>query len=214
MIRILVVDDHRVFGEGLRKILARWPDLVVVGVLGTAEEALEHVRRDPPEVVLMDLGLPGMDGIEATHRILAMVPTVKVICLTAADEDPYLYQFMAAGGKGYLTKGCEPEDIEVAIRQAFSRKPFIDHALAQKVALHLTEHRPADGCAFTLLTRREFEVAVMIVQGRDNAAICQSLGITGKTLSTLRHRIYEKLGVSNDVELLRLAQRCGLVDKP
>jgi two-component system invasion response regulator UvrY len=212
MIRILVVDDHRVFGEGLRKILAKWSDLVVVGVMGTAEEALERVRLDPPEVVLMDLGLPGMDGIEATHRITAIAPAVKVICLTASDEDPYTFQFMAAGGQGYLTKGCDPEEIDVAIRQVLAGKPFIQPALAQKMALHLTEHRP-DGCGFMRLARREFEVTLMILRGRKNPAICRSLGINSKTLSTHRRRVYEKLGVANDVELLRLAQRCGLVDK-
>jgi len=213
MIRILVVDDHRVFGVGLRSILGAWPDLVVVGVVGSAEEALERVRLDPPEVVLMDLGLPGMDGIEATHRIIAIAPVVKVICLTASDEDPYPFQFMAAGGKGYLTKGCDPAEIELAIRHALAGKAFIQPALAQKMALHATEHRP-DGCGFGRLARREFEVMLMIVRGRDNGAICQSLGINGKTLSTQRHRVYEKLGVVNDVELVRLAQRCGLIDKP
>lgn len=212
MIRILVVDDHRVFAVALGKLLGARPGLVVVGVVGSAEEALEWVRSDPPEVVLMDLGLPGMDGIEATHRITATAPSVKVICLSASDEDPYPFQFMTAGGKGYLTKGCDPDEIELAIRKALAGIPFIQPEVAQKMALHATEREP-DGCGFRRLARREFEVMLMILRGRENPAICQSLGINSKTLSTHRRRVYEKLHVSNDVELLRLAQRCGLVDK-
>lgn len=211
-IRILLVDDHRIVELGLRAMIAQRPGLVLVGAVATAEEALAWVRRDPPEVVVLDLRLAGgMDGIEAARRIAVLCPAVRTICYTAADEEPYASQFLAAGGKAYLTKAASADEVLTAIERVVAGGRYVELEMAQKIVANRAEQR-GDGCCFERLTPRGFEVVRRIIKGQKNRAICEALHFTPQTLSTHRRRIYAKLGVSSDIELVHLARRCGLLD--
>jgi DNA-binding NarL/FixJ family response regulator len=211
-IRILLVDDHRIVELGLRAMIAQRPGLVIVGAVATAAEAIAWVERDPPEVVVLDLKLAGgTDGIEAARRIAALSSAVRTICYTAADEEPYASQFLAAGGKAFLTKAAPADEVITAIERVVAGGRYVEPGMAQKIVANQAGHR-RDGCCFERLTPRGFEVVRRIIQGQKNRAICEALDFTPQTLSTHRRRIYAKLGVSSDVELVHLARRCGLLD--
>lgn len=210
--RILLVDDHRIVELGLRAVIASRPGLVIVGAVSTAEEAIAWVRRDPPEVVILDLRLAGdMDGIEAARIIAAIAPSVRTICYTAADEEPFASQFMAAGGRAYVTKGAPAHELLTAIERVLAGGKYVQPDMAQKMAINKAEDR-GDGCCFNRLSLREFEVVRRICDCQSNPAICAALRCTPSTLSTYRRRIYAKLGVHSDVELVSLARRCGVFD--
>jgi two-component system invasion response regulator UvrY len=212
MIRILVVDDQTLICSAFRDMLAKQKDFFVVGAVGTAQEAIDRVRRDPPEVVLMDLRMPGMDGIEAARRLRAINPAVHCICLTAADDPILVRSFFDAGGRGYLTKSCRPSEVFEAIRQVVAGEKYVEVALSQRMWIGLL-HRPATASPFDLLTQREFAVIRIDLTGaeKNDTLVGARLGITAKTVSTLRHRAYDKLGVTSRSELFRLAVRWGLL---
>jgi DNA-binding NarL/FixJ family response regulator len=146
----------------------------------------------------------------AARRIAAIAPAVRTICYTAADEEPFASQFLQAGGKAYITKVAPPEEFLVAVERVLAGGRYVDHEMAQKMAINKVERR-GDGCCFDRLSLREFEVARRIVGGQSNPEICAALHITPSTLSTHRRRIWGKLHVARDVELVHLARRCGLL---
>lgn len=215
MIRILVVDDHLFVGSAFRDLLGNQDDFLVVGAVEGAQEAIDWVRRDPPEVVLMDLRMPGMDGIEAARRIHATNPAVNCICLTAADEPIFVRPFFDAGGRGYVTKACRPSEVFSAIRQVVAGHPYVAQALSQQMTI-VQLRGPASGSPFKLLSGRQFAVIQVDLTGpeRTDAMIGAKLGITAKTVSTLRHRAYAKLGVTSRRELFQLATQWGLLSGP
>jgi len=212
MIRILVVDDQTLVGSAFRDMLGKQRDFLVVGAVETAQEAIDWVRREPPEVVLMDLRMPGMDGIEAARHLHAINPAVHCICLTAADEPLLVRAFFAAGGRGYVTKACRPSEVFEAIRQVVAGHEYVELALSQRMSIGQL-HRPAGASPFDQLTPRELAVIRIDVTGaeKNDAMVGLRLGITAKTVSTLRHRAYEKLGVVSRAEVFRLATRWGLL---
>ena len=212
MIRILVVDDHRFVGSAVRDTLAKQSDFFVVGAVETAEAAIDWVRRDPPEVVMMDLRMPGMDGIEAARHLRDINPAVNCICLTAADEPLLVQAFFDAGGRGYVTKACPPSEVFTAIRRVVAGDDYVEVALGQRMSLDQL-HRTAGGSPFELLSPREFAVIRIDLTGteKNDTMVGARLRITAKTVSTLRHRAYDKLGVSSRAELFRLAARWGLL---
>lgn len=212
MIRILIVDDHHVVSTAFQGLLGNQPDFLVVGAVGAAPAALDSVRRDPPQVVLMDLRLPGMDGIEAARRIRALNPTVRCIGLTAADEPLLVRSFFAAGGRGYLTKACRPSEVFAAIRRVAAGEKYLEYALSQRMTIdQLGGAR--DGSPFDRLSGRQLAVITIDLTGteKNDALIGERLGISPKTVSTLRHRAYRKLGVASRGEVFQLASRWGLL---
>lgn len=212
MIRILIVDDHRVVGSAFQEILGTQDDFLVVGAVATGAEALDWVRRRPPEVVLMDLRLPGMDGIEAARRLRALNPAVNCICLTGADEPVFVRSFFGAGGRGYLTKACRPSEMFTAIRQVVAGQRYIEFALSQRMSLdHI--RGTGSGSPFDRLTPRQRAVITMDLTGfeRNDTRVGERLGISPKTVSTLRHRAYDRLGVTTRAEVFHLANRWGLL---
>jgi DNA-binding NarL/FixJ family response regulator len=220
VIRILVVDDHRFVGSAFRDTLGRQKDFLVVGAVETAQEAIDWVRRDPPEVVMMDLRMPGMDGIEAARHLRAINPAVNCICLTAADEPILVRSFLDAGGRGYVTKACRPSEVFEAIHQVVAGHEYVEVALRQRMWVD-QRHRSSGRSPFDLLTKRERAVIRIDVTGteKNDTMVGAKLGITAKTVSTLRHRAYAKLGVASRGEVFQLATRWGEVgsgvdDKP
>lgn len=212
MIRLLVVDDHQLVRSGLRRILEAESDFEVVAEAVSGEEALRLARELNPDVVLMDINMPGMGGMEATRRLQGMHPEIKILAVTMYEEEPYPSRMLEAGAAGYLSKGCAAEELAGAIRQVVAGKSYVASSIASRLAVALI--KGSGGSTFDQLSQREMQVALMVTQGRTTRAISETLCLSPKTVSTYRYRVFEKLGVNNDVELTRLAMRYGLLEEP
>jgi two-component system invasion response regulator UvrY len=212
MIRILIVDDHNLFRAGVRSILQGQQDMVVVGEYATGEDAIKAVRKDPPDLILMDVNMPGIGGVEATRRILKFAPQVRVIAVTVLSEDPFPNQLLDAGALGYISKGSGSEEMLEAIEVVMRGQHFVSTDVARKLTL-ANFRRGKEPSLLGTLTAREMQIMLMITSGQGNQQISDSLFLSPKTVSTYRHRLYEKLSVSNDVELTHLAIRHGLIEQ-
>ncbi|WP_435103708.1 UvrY/SirA/GacA family response regulator transcription factor [Arhodomonas sp. AD133] len=209
MTKVLLVDDHQLVRAGIHRILDEADDIHVVGEAESGEEALRLVRAECPDVVLMDVHMPGIGGLEATRKLLRVDPGLRVIALTVHVREPYPSSLLEAGAMGYLTKGCDEREIIRAIRTVAAGRRYIGADIAQQMAIAGLEggDRP-----FDKLSQREMQVMMMVTEGYRLQEISDRLCLSPKTVSTYRYRLYEKLGVSNDVELTRLVIRYGLVD--
>jgi two-component system invasion response regulator UvrY len=213
MIKVLLVDDHELVRTGIQQILMEAGGIDVVGAVSSGEEALKQATRLDPDVVLMDVNMPGMGGIEATRRILCSNPMLKVIALTVHDDDPFPARLHEAGAMGYLTKGSPADEMLSAIRQVASGRPYLSSEVAKKRALAEWQGGQGQGVSpFVDLSQREMQVAMLILEGKKNQDVSDTLNLSPKTISTYRQRVYEKLGVTNDVELTRLAYRFGILN--
>jgi two-component system invasion response regulator UvrY len=209
MINVMLVDDHGLVRDGIKRLLNDVDGITVVAEAETGEQAIRQVRQTPPDVILMDISMPGIGGLEATRKIARVLPGVKIIAVTIHDDEPFPARLLEAGAAGYLTKGCDVREIINAIRLVHAGKQYITPEIAHKLALTLVnkgEKSPIDR-----LTQRETQVMLMIVKGVSNKEISTRLCLSPKTTSTYRYRLFEKLGVQNDVELTRFAIRHGLI---
>ena len=211
MIKILLVDDHELFRTGLRSILEGIPDFAVVGEAGTGEDAVNWVRKEPPDIVMMDVHMPGIGGIEATRKIGRINETVRVIAVTVLSADPFPTQLLDAGAWGYISKGCPAAELFDAIRAVSRGEHYVSSDVARKLTLSKFTGETAVA-ALSKLSARELQVMMMITRGQSNQEISDSLFLSPKTISTYRHRLYEKLDVANDVELTHFAIRHGLLE--
>ena len=209
MIKMLLVDDHDLVRSGLRSLLDHEADFEVVGEAGSGEQALQMLREQPCDVVLMDINMPGMGGLEATRRILARFPTTRVIAISMYAEEPYPSRLLEAGAAGYLSKDSAAAEVVTAVRQVAAGKSYVAASIASKLAVALIKGSATS--PFESLSQREMQVVLQVVQGRSTKAISDSLCLSPKTVSTYRYRVYDKLEVGNDVELTRLAMRYGLI---
>lgn len=211
MINVLVVDDHDLVRTGIRRMLADVSGVSVVGEAGSGEEALLRVRELKPDLVLMDVKMPGIGGLEATRKINRSHPEIKVIAVTACDEEPFPSRLLQAGASGYLTKGAALEEMIKAIRQVFAGHRYISADIAQQLALKQFQPQ-GDVSPFEQLSEREMQIALMIAECQKVQAISDKLCLSPKTVNTYRYRIFEKLEITSDVELAMLAVRHGMVD--
>ncbi|MBU6420870.1 MAG: UvrY/SirA/GacA family response regulator transcription factor [Gammaproteobacteria bacterium] len=211
MIRVLLVDDHKLVRTGIRLILEDTPDLRVAGEAESGETALALAGELKPDVVLMDVSMPGIGGLEATRRLLARDTKIKVIVVSVHAAEPYPLRLMEAGAHGYLTKDCAAEEIVTAIRQVQAGKRYITASIAQQLALAKVDANR--GSPFEQLSQRETQVMLMVTSGQSPQAIAKKLHLSPKTVSTYRTRLFEKLGVENDVGLTRLALRYGVIEE-
>ncbi len=209
MADILIVDDHDLVRTGLKNILDKEAGLTVVGEAASGEEAIQMTRQLKPDVVLMDVSLPGLSGLEATERILKVQPKVRVLVLTAHSEPPLPARLLDSGASGYLTKACNAKELIRAVRKVISGERYIGSDISQQLAISLLPGAPQS--PFQDLTSREMEIALMLTQGMKVQSIGEVLNVSPKTVATYKYRIYDKVGVSNEVELLRTALRHGLV---
>jgi len=207
LINILLVDDHELVRTGIRKILDDVKGFKVVGETGTGEEAVQYCRKSEPDVVLMDMNMPGIGGLEATKKILRYAPDVKVIVLTVHSEDPFPTKVMQIGASGYLTKGAGPDEMINAIRAVHSGQRYITPEIAQQIALSQFNENP-----FNSLSERELQIMLMITRGEKVVNISTQLSLSTKTINSYRYRMFEKLNVGNDVELTHLAIRHGMLN--
>jgi two-component system invasion response regulator UvrY len=209
MIKVLLVDDHELIRTGVKGILDKAPDIDVSGEASSGEEAIELLQKTSPDVVLMDVNMPGMGGIEATRRLLRIKPDLKVIALTVLDEDPFPSRLHEVGAMGFLTKGCPADEMLRAIRAVVGGHHYIASDVARKHTL--TEWQGNADNPFKVLSSREVQVLLQILEGHKNLEISDILSLSPKTVSTYRQRIYDKLDIKNDVELTRLAYRHGIL---
>lgn len=213
MIRVLVVDDHDLVRSGITRMLADNPDIEVIGQAASGEEAIDAVREQVPDIVLMDIRMPGIGGLEATRRILRIDDSIRVIVVTACADDPYPTRVMQAGASAYITKGADIREMVRAIRMAHAGQRYISPEIAQKMALKQVGDNDDDGqSVFDRLSERELQIAMMVVDCQKVQDISDKLCLSPKTVNSYRYRIFEKLEISSDVELALMAVRLGLLD--
>ncbi len=211
-VRVVVVDDHVVFRQGLAALLEADDDTLVVGEAGTGEEAVAVVDQEVPDVVLMDVQMPQMNGIEATRRVLADHPDVHVVMLTMLEDDDSLFAAMCAGARSYLLKGADKEEVLATIRSAATGEARFGPVIARRLTQFFQRADDQDLAVtpFAELTDREREVLDLIAAGLDNATIASRLYITGKTVSNHVSNIFSKLHVSDRAQAIVKAREAGL----
>ena len=209
MIKLLLVDDHDLVRSAIARALSS--DFDVVGEANSGEQAYEMVREFAPHVVLMDIRMPGIGGLEATRKIKQRFPEVKIIALSACEEEPFPTRLLQAGASGYLTKGSGIDETIRAIRQVAAGHHYLSPAIAQQMALKSYDNKQLD-CPFEQLSEREMQISLMIASGQKIQTISDLLCVSPKTVNTHRYRIFSKLNIENDVELALLAVRHNLVD--
>ncbi len=214
-IRVLIADDHTIVREGVRMILSSYPDIQVVGEAETGEQAVSMAAALRPEVVVMDISMPGMNGIEATRTIRRRNPDVSVLALTMHEDDHYVFQLLRAGASGYVLKRAAATDLIEAVRAASRGEAFLYPSVARTVVqdyLRRIESGEATRERFDGLTAREREVLALIAEGHTNQEIANRLYISIKTVQTHRAHIFEKLDLHDRTELVRYAIRKGLIE--
>lgn len=210
MINVLLADDHELVRTGIKRLLDDVKDIKVTAVAENGEQAIKLARTQHPDVILMDVTMPGIGGLEATRRIKQSQPHIPIIVLTMHTNDPFPSRLLEAGASGYLHKDCGIDEIVRAIRTAVDGQRYISSDIAQSLVLSLLpgkEDSPIDA-----LSERELQVMLMLVQGHKVQAISEKLCLSPKTISTYRYRVFDKLGIHNDAELTRLAMRYGMLE--
>lgn len=208
-IRVMLVDDHELVRIGIRRLLSDVTGIEVVGEAASGEECLKQVEALKPNVILMDVNMPGMGGLEATKRLQRVAPDSKVLVVTVYGDEPYPSRVLQAGAIGYMTKGASVDEMVQAIRCVNIGKRYISPEVAQQLALkHLSDEGDSP---FDILSEREMQVLIMIASGSKVADIAQQLCLSTKTVNSYRYRIFEKLNVNSDVELTHMAIKYNLV---
>ena len=211
MISILLVDDHALMRQSLRALLSAEEDMTIIGEAGHGREAIELVAESLPDVVLMDVSMPQMNGIEATRQIKARFPEVKVVVLSMYSNEEYVVQMLQAGVSGYVLKAADSAEVVVAIRAAMADETFLSTPISRKVIQdYIQRVKERDkGDDFDLLTQREREVLQLLAEGASTQEIADQLHISTKTVETHRGNMMLKLGTANKTDLVKYAYRKG-----
>ncbi len=210
MIKVMLVDDHALVRAGIRRILEETADMEVLAEADTGEGAIQLAREHKPEVVLMDINMPGIGGLEATRRLMQYDDKIKIIAVSMYADDPFPGRMLSAGAVGYLTKDCAADEIVTAIRKVKGGGNYITPSIAGTLAIKLATGQTSS--PFAKLSQREMQVMLMVTNGSSIQEISDTLCLSPKTVSTYRYRLFEKLDVHNDVELTRLAMRFGVLE--
>ncbi len=207
-ITVLLIDDHELVRSGIEYLLGSDPDIDVVAIGSSGEEAIKLADQLKPDVILMDLNMPGIGGAEAIKRILRHEPTTKIIALSVYDDGPIPHQAIKLGAKGYINKGCPVDEMIKAIMAVYQGKNYLSSAVATNLIFGAQE---VEKNIFSQLSNRELQIVTKIVDGYKISDIAESLSISPKTVNTHRYRVHEKLGIGNDIELVKLAINEGLL---
>ena len=210
MVNVLLVDDHELVRTGIEHLLQESDGINVVGVACSGEEAIEQVDLLMPDVVLMDVNMPGIGGIEASRKISQKHPGIKIIALTIYADGPFPQRLMNAGAVGYISKSSPVSELVSAVWTVFGGRRYLSVDVASEMALSQLQGSKAS--PFDQLSQRELQVVTMTLQGKSIHEMSELLKISAKTVSTYRYRVYDKLDVKNDVELTRLAIKYKLID--
>ncbi|WP_068546407.1 UvrY/SirA/GacA family response regulator transcription factor [Thalassotalea crassostreae] len=210
MIKVLLVDDHDLVRMGVSRLLADAKGIEVVAEVATGEEAISYCKEQSVDVVLMDMNMPGIGGMEATKRIIRYHPDIKIIVLTVHVEEPFPTKVMQIGASGFLTKNAGPEQMVHAIKAVKAGQRYLTPEIAQQMAL--SQFNAPDESPFASLSERELQIMMMITRGEKVVDISKQLNLSSKTINSYRYRMFEKLSISNDVELTHLAIRYGMLN--
>ncbi|MBE7551759.1 MAG: response regulator transcription factor [Anaerolineales bacterium] len=211
-IRLLLVDDHQIVRAGLRMLFQAEADMEIVGEVSSGDEAIQAVRDLKPDVVLMDVVMPGMSGIEATRRIKETSPEVAILALTMHEDEQYFFEMLNAGASGYVPKRAAPDDLVSAIRVASQGNVFLYPTMAKLLVKDFLQRSEAGtGPPSEELTAREREVLTCIAEGMTNRDIAETLVISAKTVDRHRENIMHKLNLHNRIELVKYAIEKGLI---
>ena len=210
MIHVLLVDDHELVRTGIEHLLNKTTGISVVGVASSGEESIERVAELDPDVVLMDINMPGIGGIEASRKLYQKFPDIKVIALSVHDDGPFPHHLLRLGAHGFISKSSSVAEMVNAIQVVYRGKRYLCTEVATKLALASVPGNMAS--PFEQLSQREMQVVILTLQGKSIQEIADMLLISPKTVNTYRYRVYDKLAVKNDVELTRLAIRHKLID--
>ncbi|MBX2809327.1 MAG: response regulator [Cellvibrionaceae bacterium] len=212
MIKILIVDDHDLMRTGLSRILNDINDFGVVGEASSGEQGVALARELQPHVVLMDVKMPGMGGLEATKCITALNTDTKIIAVTSSGVEFYPSRLLQAGASAYVTKKAHPDEVIKAIRMVTLGEIYVSQEIAQQLAVKKTAKNTPAGSPFERLSEREVQIAMMIIRGEKPGMIAQQLNVSSKTVNTHRYRIFEKFGINSDVELVHFAIKHKVFD--
>ncbi|MBQ8707229.1 MAG: UvrY/SirA/GacA family response regulator transcription factor [Succinivibrionaceae bacterium] len=212
MITVLLVDDHELVRTGVRRILEDSGNFKVVGEATTGEEAVAWARGNKADVVLMDMVMPGINGLEATVKYLRVRPEARILVLSMRTEDPFPSKVMQAGAFGYLSKAASPDEMISAINTVAQGRKYLSQEIAQQMALSSFDAKENEN-PFKELSERELQITLLITKGMKAAGIAEKLCLSPKTVNSYRYRIFEKLHISGDVELTRLAIRYNIVSE-
>ena len=208
-IRVLLVDDHELVRSGIQHLLESAPNLDVVAIASSGENAVELTESLNPDVILMDLNMPGIGGVEAIKRILNDNAQAKIIALSVYDDGPVPQQVIKLGAKGYINKGCPVAEMIKAIVLVHQGKSYLSAAVAANLVF---SSQKEDQNRFHRLSNRELQIVTKLLDGHEIPDIAKALSISPKTVNTHRYRVHEKLGIKNDIELVRLAVEQGLLN--
>ncbi|WP_421722533.1 UvrY/SirA/GacA family response regulator transcription factor [Alloalcanivorax xenomutans] len=209
MIKVMVVDDHELVRTGISRMLSDQDGIRVIGEAASGEEAVKLARDLEPDVVLMDIKMPGMGGLVATRKMMKQDDGIRIIAVTVCEEEPFPSRVMEAGAAGYMTKGADLEEMVRAIKVVQSGQRYISPDIAQAMALRAYKPTPA---ALDVLSERELQIMTMIVNRFKVQDVADQLCLSPKTVNTYRYRIFDKLGITSDMEMTLIAVRHGLVN--
>lgn len=209
MIRLLLVDDHQLFRAGLRCLVDGVPGLTVVGEAESGEGALALARELNPDVIVMDVMMPGIGGLEATRRLTRFDRPPRVLALSSCVEPPFPAQMLRAGATGYASKNISPDELITAIKRVYIGHRYLSHDIAQDLASYAFEDK--DSSPFDSLSHREMQIMMMVINCHKVRDISNRLHLSPKTVNSYRYRIFDKLRVHSDVELVLLAVKYGMI---
>jgi DNA-binding NarL/FixJ family response regulator len=207
-IRVLLADDHAILRKGVRLLIDSQADMDVVGDAKTGREAIEQARKLNPDVIIMDVSMPELNGIEATRQVCAELTHIKVLALSMHKDSVYVREILRAGARGYLLKESEDDDLVKAIRCVYRGEAFLSPAISDAV---LTDYRKHVSNPIDLLTHREREILTMIAEGKTNKEIANALNLSVYTVESHRGSLMEKLNLHNTGDIVRFALRNGLI---
>ena len=212
MIRVIIADDHGIVRGGIRRLLEDHEDIQVVAEASDGHEAIERVLETDPDVILLDISMPGMDGLDVTKQLKAIDPRVRILILTMHAEEQYAPRLIKAGAMGYVTKHAAPEDLVKAINAVHAGRRFISPTLAENMAWrYLGDEKNLS--PVECLSDRELQVLNLLAKGNSNQEVADFLHLSVKTIDTYRARVLEKLNLRNNAELTLFAVQNGLIEK-
>jgi DNA-binding NarL/FixJ family response regulator len=210
-LKVLIADDHKIIRDGLRSLLSGYPEIQLVAEAEDGRETVELVKELSPQVVVMDIAMPDLNGIEATRQIVAEHPGIKVIALSMHSDKRFVSEMFKAGASAYLLKDCAFEELVTAIRSVIANKNYLSPAISGIVIEDFIRHRAGpDSTVFSVLSNREREVLQLLAEGRNTKEIAAHLDVSIKTVEAHRIKIMSKLGINSIAELTKYAIREGL----